>query len=256
MNDRRVARHGLVTFPCLSSCGLKDALVLSSDALCPMRDSIRRQFCASFVRGRQSIKRRGREHTRAPPHADPVFGQILYENANAVDRLLRHRQDLAEGIALALDANGSVLSSLYVLQRALGEAIVRIPYIFDASVAPARVIARLDADHIETVEGDLRAAEALARAGQEDAQRTSAISRRCTGPKEGGFELRCDSRRPPLTVSVLMTRSAKISGSMRPLLIGDLFPEARGNGSSGPVSPTVELIALKHFASLESEARG
>jgi hypothetical protein len=140
---------------------------------------------------------------RDHPHAKFIYGEIFAENANVTERLLRNCSDLAEGLALALDANGSVLTSLYVLQRALGEAVMRICYMFDAAVAPARTMARLAAYQIESVEGNLRAAEAFGRAGKESAGRTlSHIDMLHKMMKEGGFELHPDTRRPPLTFSV------------------------------------------------------
>lgn len=67
----------------------------------------------------------------AHPHRDFLRGAIFGTNMETVERLLRSCRDLTTGLALALDANGELRMSLFILQRALGEAVMRLCYIME-----------------------------------------------------------------------------------------------------------------------------
>jgi len=141
----------------------------------------------------------------AHPHRDFLRGAIFGTNMETVERLLRSCRDLTTGLALALDANGELRTSLFVLQRALGEAVMRLCYIMDAEVPPARSLARMAAYQIESIEGNLAAADSFGSHAVEEAVRIKAaileLQRRLA---KGGFELTPDTRRPTLTAAVTL----------------------------------------------------
>jgi len=126
-------------------------------------------------------------------------------NMDTVERLLRSCRDLTTGLALALDENGELRTSLFVLQRALGEAVMRLSYIMDADIPPARSLARMAAYQVESIEGNLAAADSFGPHAVEDAVRIKAavaeLQRRLA---EGGFDLTPDARRPSLTAGVTL----------------------------------------------------
>ncbi|MBN8981996.1 MAG: hypothetical protein J0I29_12080, partial [Rhizobiales bacterium] len=101
------------------------------------------------------------QYMRASPRRDFVYGAIFGTNMETIERLLRTCKELAEAIALAFDSGSLVRVAPFVLERALGEAIMRICYILDAGVPPARTILRMAAYQLESVEGNLRTAEAF-----------------------------------------------------------------------------------------------
>jgi hypothetical protein len=145
------------------------------------------------------------EWMRGHPHGDFLHGAIFDANMETVERLLRSCRDLTTGLALALDTNGELRTSLFVLQRALGEAVMRLCYIMDADIPPARSLARMAAYQVEGIEGNLAAADAFGSYAVEEGARIRAtiseLQRRLT---EGGFELTPDTRRPPLTAGVTL----------------------------------------------------
>jgi hypothetical protein len=145
------------------------------------------------------------EWMRGHPHGDFLHAAIFGTNMETVERLLRSCRDLTTGLALALDANGELRMSLFVLQRALGEAVMRLCYIMDADIPPARSLARMAAYQVEGIEGNLGAADSFGPHAVEEATRIrsviSELQRRLT---EGGFELTPDTRRPPLTAAVTL----------------------------------------------------
>ena len=139
---------------------------------------------------------------RGHPNAAFLYGGIFGQNLETTERMLGACSDIAESIALLLDTNGRVLASPFVLERALGEAIMRLCYIFDHSAPPARTIGRMAAYQLESIEGNLRAAEAFGIQGAEKAVRARENIAEMHGwLNENGFELFAD-RREPFTVSL------------------------------------------------------
>jgi hypothetical protein len=139
------------------------------------------------------------------PHRDFLRGAIFDTNMETVERLLRSCRDLTRGLALALGTNGELRTTLFVLQRALGEAVMRLSYIMDADIPPAGSLARMAAYQVETIEGNLAAANSFGPHAVEEAARIrAAISELQRRLSEGGFELTPDVRRPPLTASVTL----------------------------------------------------
>lgn len=138
----------------------------------------------------------------AHPHVDFIYGGLWDGHIDASERLLSFCADMAESIAILLDADKPPAASPFVLQRSLSEALMRLIHIHDSTVAPARVAARMAAYQLETIEGNLRAAEAFGPDGVEDAKSSRHfITRMHKFLTDGGFELHPD-RREPFTVAI------------------------------------------------------
>lgn len=139
---------------------------------------------------------------RAHVHADFIFGGLWDQNLETAERLLTLCGELAESIAILFESPSRLAAAPFVLERALGEAIMRIAHIFDPNVLPARTVARMAAYQLETIEGNLHAALAFGENGVEEVDDARAQIAEMHGFLERAGFTRLPARREPFTASV------------------------------------------------------
>ena len=139
---------------------------------------------------------------RAHEQSDFLFGALWDQNIETMEQLLGLCNDLAESTAVLLDHASPPAASPFVLVRSLGETVMRIAHMLDAEARPARTVARIAAYQLESIEGNLRAAEAFGTNGKTDAKEARENIRQMhRSLSDAGFQLFPD-RREPFTVSI------------------------------------------------------
>lgn len=187
-----------------------DRIALGAYAARLLRQSIRdseelleRAVEAAATRLPDSGVARIAEWLSAVPARASQVGTILDQNVDSVEVLLRSSRDQSMTIALALERDGEIIASLFVLIRSLGEAVMRVAYLLDSSVTPARSVARMAAFQLETVEGNLRGAAAFGPDGRTEARRVEpVVAELHEWLTAQGFVLHPDTRRRPHTASI------------------------------------------------------
>lgn len=117
---------------------------------------------------------------RAHEQSDFLSGALWDQNIETMEQLLGLCNDLAES----------------------GETVMRIAHMLDAEARPARTVARIAAYQLESIEGNLRAAEAFGTNGKTDAKEARENIRQMLWfLSDAGFQLFPD-RREPFTVSI------------------------------------------------------
>jgi hypothetical protein len=81
------------------------------------------------------------------------FSYLFNRSVGASERTLRSSAEMAESIAILLESESASMVSPHVLARAVGEGIMRICYVADATIAPAQTLLRMAAFELATFEG-------------------------------------------------------------------------------------------------------
>lgn len=141
------------------------------------------------------------EWARSHRQAVTFFG-LFEQSIRDIERLLKVGVDLAESMAVLMETDGRSVVSPLVLSRSLGETILRVCHLIDAKVPPARLVARMAAFQVDSVEGNLRASVAFGPTATEEGERAreniAALHRLL---KDGGVELG-PAKTPPFTAWV------------------------------------------------------
>lgn len=141
------------------------------------------------------------EWMRMHQHAGFIYGGVFDQSIDMIERHLRLCDELAESMAQLLES-GPVSASPIVLERSLGEAIMRIAYTLDPSVPPARTVLRMAAYQLDSVEGTLTAARTFGRyAKEEETKAMESIKTLHKLLSDAGFE-RLPDKREPLTATL------------------------------------------------------
>jgi hypothetical protein len=137
--------------------------------------------------------------------ADPnseILAEICDVSLDSLERLVRMCGDLATSIAVLMESEEPTAVSPMVLERVLGEAVLRICYIFDVEIPPARMLVRMAAYQLEAVEDQLHTTEAFGKDGIEDVEANIAqIQKMHALLAKAGFE-RTSARRSVFTASL------------------------------------------------------
>ncbi|MBT2518760.1 hypothetical protein J7E29_15045 [Streptomyces sp. ISL-90] len=132
------------------------------------------------------------------PHRELLAGVYDF-NKEVVERLLRASFDMTKAIIGILESDDPAPVSALILDRALGEVILRVCFIYDAAVPPARTLVRMALYQLESLEGNLRTAEAFGEEGADEAARArETIAEMHAMLTAGGFEIG-PGRRPSLS---------------------------------------------------------
>lgn len=137
-------------------------------------------------------------YLRGNTHREFLAG-VYDANKDATERILRASFDIVTSIITILESHDPGPVSTLVLDRALGESILRVCHIHDAEARPARTLVRMAVYQLESIEGNLRTAEAFGPDGESEARRAREnIQELHSMLTTHGFS-RADARRPPLT---------------------------------------------------------
>lgn len=137
-------------------------------------------------------------YLRQNPHADLLAG-IYDSNKDTTERLVRASYDVVKTLIRIMESDDPTPVSALILDRALGESILRICYIHDATVPAAKNLTRMAVYQLEAIEGNLRTAEAFGDDGTAEAARAREnIAEMHSLLRAGGFEIG-EGRRPPLS---------------------------------------------------------
>ncbi len=138
---------------------------------------------------------------RGHDHAGFIYGGLFHQSVDMAERHLRLCEELAESMALLLET-APVKAAPLVLERSMGEAVMRLAYMLDPEVMPARTVLRMTAYQLDTVEGNLRAAHSFGGyAEDERVKATESIATLQGWLRDAGFEL-LPSRTEPFTSSI------------------------------------------------------
>lgn len=133
-----------------------------------------------------------------------VFGQ----NIETVEQLLGSAEDNAYALLAVLRSGRRPTTSLFVLERAITEALLKVCWLLDGTKAPERTLVRMMVVQADAIEGNLTAAEAFGPAGADDARQAreniAAFHRMLD---EHGF-VRSPSKRPEISSSVKLGLSS------------------------------------------------
>lgn len=142
------------------------------------------------------------EYVHAKEHAE-FLGSVVLQSKIDMERSIRAVADLVNGIITIFESAASAPMSAMVLARSAGEIVMRFCYIYDPEVPPARTLLRMATFQIESVEDNLRTAEAFGVHGEGDANDArEQISTMHEFFTSHGVERTPDSRRPEFTVNL------------------------------------------------------
>lgn len=141
-----------------------------------------------------------REFALRQNHAEFLCAVVM-QSKEEMERLLRAAADLALGIVAVFESGPRPMSAM-VLARSLGEAVLRFCYIHDPNVGPERTLLRMAAHQVESVEDNLRTAEAFGKHGIGDAKEARAnIATMHQYYTKHGFT-RAPAKRPEFTANL------------------------------------------------------
>lgn len=169
---------------------LDDALPLIVDALAAGADLVEgapRTGLREFVAG----------HERAE-----FLAEVVLQSKIDMERSIRAVADLVGGIITLFESGGAPVSAM-VLARSAGEAILRFCHIHDPEVSPACTLLRMTAYELESIEDNLRTAEAFGVHGESDARKSRENIATMHGYLESnGFARLAGQRRAEFTVNL------------------------------------------------------
>jgi hypothetical protein len=132
-----------------------------------------------------------------------ILGEICEVSFEFLERLIGMCGDLATSIVVLMESGETTAVSPMALERVLGEAVLRICYIFDANIPPARMLVRMAAYQLEAVEDQLKTTEAFGKDGIEELERHTAQIRGMHALlANAGFERVPSRRRAIFTASL------------------------------------------------------
>lgn len=138
----------------------------------------------------------------AHDNAEFLSGVVLQSKID-MERSIRAVGDLVHAIIALFEASGGSPVSTMVLARSAGESILRFCHIHDPSCSPARTLIRMAAYQLESIEDNLRTAEAFGIHGETDAREALANIATMHGYlASNGFVRRVGQRRPEFTVNL------------------------------------------------------
>lgn len=91
-----------------------------------------------------------------------TYSMMFMESVGESERLLRAAADMARSIAVLLESREGFAVSPHVLTRSLGEGVMRLCFLLDPDVPPARTMLRIATFQLATHEGNLETARAFA----------------------------------------------------------------------------------------------
>lgn len=110
------------------------------------------------------------EWMRAHKSVGFLYGGVFDQSIEMIERHLRLCEELAESMALVLESR-PVSATPIVLERSLGEAVMRLAYTLDASAPPVRTALRMAAYQLDSIEGNLPAARSFGYYAQAEGER-------------------------------------------------------------------------------------
>ena len=131
-----------------------------------------------------------------------ILAGICEVSLESLERLIRMCGDLSSSIAVLMESKEFTAVSPMVLERVLGEAVLRICYIFDVAIPPARMLVRMAAYQLEAVEDQLHTTEDFGKDGIDEVEAdTAQIHNMHALLATAGFE-RTPARRDIFTASL------------------------------------------------------
>lgn len=128
---------------------------------------------------------------------EELLWAVLDVHQDTTQRLIRAALDIAKSIIRILDSEDPGPVSALILDRALGEAAMRLCFIHEPGIAPARSLVRMALYQLESIEGNLRTAEAFRGDGLDEAARAREnIAEMHARLTAGGFEIGPGRREP------------------------------------------------------------
>jgi len=131
-----------------------------------------------------------------------ILGEICDVSLEFLERLIRMCGDLATSIVVLMESKEPTAVSPMALERVLGEAVLRVCYIFDAKIPPARMLVRMAAYQLEAVEDQLKTTEAFGDGIGEVEIHTAQIHEMHALLAKAGFERLPSKRREVFTASL------------------------------------------------------
>jgi len=178
-----------------------------------------------------------REYVSAKEHG-AFLGAVVLQSKIDMERSIRAVADLAKGIIALFETGMETTMSAMVLARSAGEIIMRFCHIYDPSVPPARTLLRMAAYQLESIEDNLRTAEAFGVHGASDAdQARENITAMHGFFTNNGLARLADTRRGEFTVNLTLdgvTENVKFNATaayMRFLQVG-FWDWALGSGAT------------------------
>ncbi|NQX10367.1 hypothetical protein HQQ80_01870 [Microbacteriaceae bacterium VKM Ac-2855] len=137
-------------------------------------------------------------------HAE-FLGGIVLQSKIDMERSIRAVADYVSAIVTLLETGGDAVVSVMALSRSAGESVLRFCHIHDPTVTPARTLTRMAAYQLESIEDNLRTAEAFGEHGEDDAREAreniATMHRYLT---DHGFSRLPGQRRPEFTVNITL----------------------------------------------------
>lgn len=206
-------------------------------------------------------------------HYGPFYSGVFKKSIGESERLLRAAADMAESIAILLEASGRSVVSPYVLSRSLGEGVMRLCYLLDPDVPPARTLLRMAVFQLATIEGNLETARAFGPDGADKEPEILANIATLHGWfADNGIE-RIPGRRTPYTASLSLdgeTENVRFNataayqrympfsawsyniGSGATHSRGWMLPSLVGTLEEGPLATTIENVVAVGNAVLDA----
>jgi hypothetical protein len=136
-----------------------------------------------------------------------ALGAIVLQSKVDMERSIRAVADLVSGIIALFESGAKTTVSAMVLARSAGEMVMRFCHIHDPSVPPERTILRMGAYQLESVEDQLRTAEAFGVHGQDDVrQAREHMSGMHAFIADSGIVRLADARRGEFTVNLSLDK--------------------------------------------------
>lgn len=144
------------------------------------------------------------DYVSSGAHAD-IYGAFVLQSKIDTERSLRAVADLVNGIITLFEAERGAAVSTMVLARSAGENIMRFCHVYDADEPPQRTLLRMVAVQLESVEDNLRTAEAFGPHGQDDARSARKnIAAMQEMVQDAGIVRLANQRRPEFTTNLTL----------------------------------------------------
>lgn len=138
------------------------------------------------------------------------FGSIVLQSKIDMERSIRAAADLLSAIITLFESGGVAAMSAMVLARSTGEIIMRFCHIHEPSLPPPRTLLRMAAYQLESIEDNLRTAEAFGEDGEEDARRArEQIPTMHDFLTTNGIQRLANPRRPEFTLNLTLDGSTE-----------------------------------------------
>lgn len=185
---------------------------------------IRQTLRDAVVLVRDAVKAGGERHAGAgvtvldqwmEAHQEREFFRAIFDqNVETIEQLLGSAEDSAHALLATLDSGRPSTAPLFVLERAIVEAILRICWLLDSDHTPERTVVRMMVVQVEQIEGSLQIAESFGPAAAGEARQIREnIADFHRMIADHGFT-RTPQRRPELTGTISLgasTETARIS---------------------------------------------